>query len=219
MNRSVRQATLTLADTVTDTADTASVVLGGAIGAWAGYTYYPETWSGDWRLAIIGAAAIIAAVATSGLADLLLDPARSLLAKARHQNSRRFPAPRNLDEALAAAEDDAAQRAASGAWEIDQGDSFLRDADRWRGYENGEATYYLAPGVCLHHAIADAEYGRKNHEFTLLTGDGDEPAAITGVDQIRHHLAARAAGLPIATATVKGRDRDVTRLDDLTAPF
>lgn len=50
MNRAVHRATLAVASAATEALDTATVVVGGAIGAWAGHTYYPHTWPGDWRL-------------------------------------------------------------------------------------------------------------------------------------------------------------------------
>jgi hypothetical protein len=165
-----------------------TVLVGGAIGAWAGYTYYPETWSGDWRLAATGAVAVVAAVAINGMADLFLTPLRRLISKARHNRPQTSghsapEAPDTLDEGLAqvvaATEDDAAHRAASAAFSIDRGDDFLRDENRWRGYENGEASFHLAPGVWLHYASTEAKYGTRDHHFTLLTGDGDEPVAIT----------------------------------------
>ncbi|MFD9114771.1 hypothetical protein [Streptomyces bottropensis] len=229
MNRAVRRATIVVADAATEGLDMATVVIGGAIGAWAGYTYYPDTWSGDWRLAVTGAVAVVAAVAINSMADLFLTPLRRLISKARYNRPQTSvhtapAAPDTLDEGLAqvvaATEDDAAHRAASAAFHIDRGENFLRDENRWRGYENGEASFHLAPGVWLHYASTEAKYGG-DHRFTLLTGDGDEPVTIHSIDQIRHHLAARAAGLPAfpATAADTSEDRDErdVLLDDITA--
>ncbi|QNT98318.1 hypothetical protein HEP81_08090 (plasmid) [Streptomyces griseofuscus] len=207
MNRAVRRAAIAVADAATEGLDMVTVVIGGAIGAWAGYTYSPDTWSGDWRLAFAGGVAVVAAVAVNSLAELFLTPLRRLLTKAR--STARPTAPRRntapattLDEALAqvvvATEEDAAHRAASAAFRIDDSDNFLRSEDRWRGYEDGEASFYLAPGVVLHHRADRDDY---KHHFTLLTGDGEEPVVITGMEQIRHRLAARAAGLPAVPAT------------------
>ncbi|MGA5363957.1 hypothetical protein [Streptomyces purpurascens] len=225
MNRSVRRAIITVADAVTEGLDMTTVLIGGAIGAWAGYTYYPDTWSGDWRLAATGAVAVVAAVAVNGLAELILNPVRRMLGKARRSAGTQHTAPaaphslnEGLAQVVAATEDDAAHRAASAAYSIDRGDSFLRDENRWRGYEDGEASFHLAPGTVLHYTSTDAEYGMRDHHFTLLTGDGDEPVAITRIEQIRHCLAARAAGLPAApvTAADTGEERDVL-IDDITA--
>ncbi|MDQ0681085.1 hypothetical protein QFZ56_000048 [Streptomyces achromogenes] len=226
MNRAVRRATITVASAATEGLDMVTVVIGGAIGAWAGYTYYPDTWSGDWRLAVTGAVAVVAAVAVNGLADLFLTPLHRLVSKARYNQPQTsgFTAPAvpdTLDEGLAqvvaASEDDAAHRASSAAFHIDRGENFLRDENRWRGYEDGEASFYLAPGVCLHYASTEAKYGTRDHDFTLLTGDGDEPVAISSIDQIRHHLTARVAGLPASpvTAADTSEDRD-DLMEDLT---
>ncbi|MGW2698381.1 hypothetical protein [Streptomyces sp. NPDC001296] len=45
MHASVRRAIL--ADTATEGLDMVTVLIGGAIGAWAGYTHSPDTWSGE----------------------------------------------------------------------------------------------------------------------------------------------------------------------------
>ncbi|MFJ3630350.1 hypothetical protein ACIPQ3_30100 [Streptomyces albidoflavus] len=211
MNRAVRRATLAVADAATEGLDMVTVVIGGAIGAWAGYTYSPDTWSGDWRLAFAGGVAVVAAVAVNSLAELFLTPLRRLLTKARstaQPTTRRNTAPAapaTLSEGLAqvatATENDAASRAASDAWELDQGDGFLRTEDRWRGYEDATASFFLAPGVWLHYCTKKNEYGRNAAHFTLLTGDGDQPVPITRMEQIRHRLAARAAGLPAVPVT------------------
>ncbi|MFJ2847034.1 hypothetical protein ACIPD2_36150 [Streptomyces griseofuscus] len=216
MNRAVRHATLTVADAATEGLDMVTVVIGGAIGAWAGYTYSPDTWSGDWRLAAAGGIAVVAAVAVNSLAELFLTPLRRLLTKARSTaqpttTTRTRTAPATLSDGLAqvvsATEDDAASRAASAAWRLDKGDNFLRNEDRWRGYEDGEASFYLAPGVWLHHCTAKGKCGDTEPRYTLLTGDGDQPVVITSMEQIRQHLTARAAGLPVSVPS-KDDDRD-----------
>ncbi|MFE7614341.1 hypothetical protein [Streptomyces sp. NPDC057496] len=226
MNRTVRSTALAAAGAATEGLDMATVVIGGAIGAWAAYTYYPDTWSGDWRLALTGAVAVVAAVAVNSLAGVILAPLRRLLNKARGTQlqitARTAPAaPATLDEGLAqvaaATETHAAHRAAAAAWRIDEGDTLLRDENRWRGYEDGDASFFLAPGVWLHYSNSQNGYGTRDRCFTLLTGDGDEPVFITGVEQIRHRLAARAAGLPVAVPATIARDERtalLTELDD-----
>ncbi|MGW2393930.1 hypothetical protein ACWCYK_31230 [Streptomyces lydicamycinicus] len=204
---------LAVADAATEAVDMATMLIGGALGAWAGYTCYPDTWSGDWRLAATGAIAVIAAVAINDAADLILAPVRRLLAQARGAQPR-VQAANTLDEGLAqvvdATEDDAARRAANAAWEIGK-DAFLQHAARWRGYEDGEASFHLAPGIVLYHHTTTGKYGT-DHHFTLLTGDSEAPVTITGMEQIRHHLAARAAGLPAALATADDRDEEASLL-------
>ncbi|KPC76719.1 hypothetical protein ADL35_21135, partial [Streptomyces sp. NRRL WC-3753] len=83
MNRTVRPTILAVAVAATEGLDMGTVVLGGAIGAWAGYTYSPDTWSGDCRLAFAGGVAVMAAVAINAMADLFLAPLRRWLNKAR----------------------------------------------------------------------------------------------------------------------------------------
>lgn len=219
MTANLRQATTTVAGTVLDVASMAAALTGGAGGAYLGYQFAPASWSEGARLAFAGAAAVVGAIAVDGLAELLLAPLRRLMRRIPLSVTR-APAPANtLDEALtqvvAATEDDAANRAASASIRIDHGDNFLRNEDRWRGYENGEASYYLAPGVWLHYRSDKDKHGYGDPRFTLLTGDGEQPLVITGVEQIRHHLTARAAGLPGVPVTAGSDVADVLD-DDLT---
>ena len=90
---------------------------------------------------------------------------------------------------------DAAERAATHAWVLDQGDDFLRASARWRGYPDGTATFYLAPGAVLHYRSTPADYGT-DKEFTLLTSDADAPVRVTTLLQLHQVLADRAAGHP-----------------------
>lgn len=220
MNRAVRRATLAVADATTEGISMVTVLVGAALGAWAGHTSYPATWPSEWRIAVVASLAVAGAAALNGLAELFLAVVRRRIIAARHplpSIRRNAPAaPATLGEGLAqvaaATEADAAARAASAAFTLDEGDDFLRCENRWQGFENGEASYYLAPGVVLHYATTEDKYGRKPH-FTLLTGDGDQPVTITSIDQIRHLLAARAAGLPAAPVRATRTD-DVA--DDLT---
>ncbi|MFC1436025.1 hypothetical protein ACEZDB_35870 [Streptacidiphilus sp. N1-3] len=121
------------------------------------------------------------------------------------------PGPRSLCHALLQAEEatsvDAAKRAASEAFQLDRGRRFLRNADRWRGYPDGEATFVLADGLVLHFAMVDGAFGTDAH-YTLLTDDGDQPVAITSLAQLRHLLDARHAGLPLAPARPTGERED-----------
>lgn len=222
MTATLRQTANAVANSMIEGASMATALIGGAAGAYLGYQLAPTTWSDGARIAFAGAVAVVGAVAIDGLAELVLAPMRRLMRRTPFNVTRASaPAPAdNLDDALAqvatATEADAAYRAANAAFRIDQGDNFLRDEDRWRGYEDGEASFYLAPGVWLHHRAELGKYGREHH-FTLLTGDGEQPVAITGMEQIRHHLAARAAGLPAAPATVDTEDAvadTITELDN-----
>ncbi|WP_370424336.1 hypothetical protein AB8O64_36910 (plasmid) [Streptomyces sp. QH1-20] len=212
MTATLRQTANAVANSMIDGASMATALIGGAAGAYLGYQLAPADWSDEARITFAGAVAVVGAVAIDGLAELVLAPMRRLMRTRSPLPSTRRSAPApaaTLDEALAqvvtATEEDAARRAASAAFRIDDGDNFLRSEDRWRGYEDGEASFYLAPGVVLHHR---AERGEYKHHFTLLTGDGETPVAITGMEQIRHHLAARAAGLPAVPVTADTEDGD-----------
>ncbi|MGI5532524.1 hypothetical protein ACQEVX_35685 [Streptomyces syringium] len=212
MTATLRQTATAVASSMIEGASMAAALIGGAAGAYLGYQLAPADWSDGARIAFAGAVAVVGAVAIDGLAELVLAPMRRLMRTRSPLPSTRPSAPApaaTLDEALAqavtATEEDAARRAASAAFRIDDGDNFLRSEDRWRGYEDGEASFYLAPGVVLHHR---AERGEYKHHFTLLTGDGEMPVAITGMEQIRHHLAARAAGLPAVPVTADTGDGD-----------
>lgn len=218
MTATLRQTATSVANSAIEGASMATALIGGAAGAYLGYQLSPATWTEGTRVLLAGAVAVVGAVAIDGLAELVLAPLRRLMRTRSPLPSTRRTAPTpaaTLDEALAqvatATEEDAAHRAASAAFRIDNGDNFLRNEDRWRGYEDGEASFYLAPGVVLHHRAEVGKYGRE-HYFTLLTGDGEQPVVITGMEQIRHHLAARAAGLPAVPVTAADEAMD----DDLT---
>ncbi|WNI27325.1 hypothetical protein [Streptomyces sp. ITFR-16] len=218
MTATLRQTANTVANSMIEGASMASALIGGAAGAYLGYELAPASWSDGTRILLAGAVAVVGAVAIDGLAELVLVPLRRLMRTTSPLRTTRASAPApaaTLDEALAqvvtATEEDAARRAANASFRIDDGDNFLRDQDRWRGYEDGEASFYLAPGVVLHHRAEREEY---KHHFTLLTGDGEQPVAITGMEQIRHQLAARAAGLPTVPVTADG-DVDGAKADAL----
>ncbi|MFE4177156.1 hypothetical protein ACFRR7_34835 [Streptomyces sp. NPDC056909] len=204
MTATLRQTVSTVASSMVEGASMAAALIGGAVGAYISYQLAPASWTGDVRILAAGAAAVVGAVAVDGLAELVLTPLRRLTRKtgpAARTTRPSAPAPADtLGEALVqvavATEDDAAERAAIAAYSVDMSDAFLRDETRWRGYEDGEATFYLAPGVMLHHRCAQGQYGPR-HEFTLLSSDGDE-VPVTGIDQVRHQLAARAAGFPVS---------------------
>ncbi|WP_331722612.1 hypothetical protein [Streptomyces sp. NBC_00122] len=223
MTATLRQTANSVANTMIEGVSMTSALIGGAAGAYLGYQLAPVAWSDDSRIAFAGAVAVVGALAIDGLTELVLAPLRRLMRTRSPLPSTRRSAPApaaTLDEALAqvtaATEEDAAHRAAGAAIRIDESDNFLGDENRWRGYEDGEATFYLAPGVVLHHRAERSEY---KHHFTLLTGDGEQPVRITGMEQIRHHLAARAAGLPAIPATADRNvdgDKDEVLDDDLT---
>ncbi|MFC9534372.1 hypothetical protein ACFT38_28070 [Streptomyces sp. NPDC056975] len=159
MTATLRQAANTVAGTMVEGASMAAALIGGAGGAYLGYQLAPASWPDGLRIAAAGAIAVLGAVAIDGLAEIVLAPIRRLMWKnsstaSTGRASAPAPAPAGtLGDALAqvatATEDDAAHRAAAAAFRIDEGANFLRDEDRWRGSEDGEASFYVAPGVWL----------------------------------------------------------------------
>lgn len=156
MRASVRRSIQALLDG----ADMVTMLAGAVSGAVAGYTYYPAAFDADLRLAATGAVALGGVFVFTTVADAVLVPLRRRFAQAdfaemraaaqtRAAEARGVAVPSGLSEALdqvtAAAEDDAARRAAQAAYRIDLSEQLLSNPGRWRGYTNGEATYYLAP--------------------------------------------------------------------------
>ncbi|MET9954524.1 hypothetical protein ABZ135_23680 [Streptomyces sp. NPDC006339] len=197
MNTFVRRTTAAL----TEAADTVTMLIGAATGAWTGYTYSPAGLDAALHLPYTGAAALAGALVFSAAADLVLIPVRRRLALSAPlytpaAGGRGVRVPADLDEALgqigAATETDAAHRAAQAAYRIDLSKSLLSSADRWRGYTTGDATFYLAPGAVLHHSREEDEYGVPQHRYTLLTAEDPTSVPITNIGQIHQDLAPRA---------------------------
>ncbi|MFF4227427.1 hypothetical protein ACFYZH_31895 [Streptomyces abikoensis] len=214
-NIAARRTRIRITEALVDGVSLAGSLLVGAFGTYAAYRLAPATWTGDARLLLAGAAAVVAAISTGDFVESLLAPARRFLraqTTAVSTSTKDSVPPDTLGialaQAVAATETDAARRAAFGAHVLDDGDGYLGAASRWRGYEDGEATFYLAPGLVLHYRGVPKAYGTAK-EFTLLTSDADEPVAITSLAQLRHHLAARAAGLPLAEPMAQREDDEL----------
>jgi hypothetical protein len=190
-----------------DGADMVTMLAGAASGAVAGYTHYPAAFDADLRLAATGAAALGGALVFTTVADAVLAPLRRRIAQAdvadmraaavaRAAEARGVAVPGGLTEALdqvtAAAEDDAARRAAEAAYRIDLSNMLLTNPGRWRGYTNGEATFYLAPGTVLHYRREETERGTPEHRYTLLAAHDPTPVPITNVRDILEDLSPRA---------------------------
>ncbi|MFF2779929.1 hypothetical protein ACFVU3_34135 [Streptomyces sp. NPDC058052] len=202
MRASVRRSIQALLDG----ADMVTMLAGAASGAVAGYTYYPATFDADLRLAATGAVALGGTFLFTTVADAVLAPLRRFAqadvadmraaAQTRAAEARGVAVPSGLSEAVdqvaAAAEDDAARRAAQAAYRIDLSDQLLSNPGRWRGYINGEATYYLAPGTVLHYSREENERGIAEHRYTLLTADDPTPVPVTNVRDILEDLVPRA---------------------------
>ncbi|MFC7979813.1 hypothetical protein ACFUT3_31835 [Streptomyces cinereoruber] len=188
MNTLVRRTAAAL----TEAADAVTLVAGAATGAWAGYTYVPAGLDAALHLPFTGAAALAGAFAVNAAADLLLAPARRFAQGLPAYGQEHGAVPDGLDEALGqvavATEDDAARRAAQAAYRIDLSKSLLSNAERWRGYTTGDATFYLAPGMVLHHHREEDQYGVLQHHYLLLTAEGPTPVPITNIGQLHHEL-------------------------------
>ncbi|MFB6999318.1 hypothetical protein ACFCXF_14735 [Streptomyces virginiae] len=203
MRASVRRSIQALLDG----ADMVTMLAGATSGAVAGYTYYPATFDADLRLAATGAVALGGVFVFTTVADAVLAPLRRRFAQAdvadmraaahtRAAEARGVAVPSGLSEAVdqvaTAAEDDAARRAAQAAYRIDLSEQLLSNPGRWRGYTNGEATYYLAPSTVLHHSREENERGIAEHRYTLLTADDPTPVPVTNVRDILEDLVPRA---------------------------
>ncbi|MFF6888655.1 hypothetical protein ACFY9F_36390 [Streptomyces sp. NPDC012421] len=197
MHTFIRRTTAAL----TEAADTVTMLAGAATGAWTGYTYVPSGLDAALHLPYTGAAALAGALVFAAAADQVLIPVRRRLAPSTPlyppaTGARGAAMPGDLDEALgqigAATETDAAHRAAQAAYRIDLSKTLLSNPDRWRGYTNGDATFYLAPGAVLHHSREEDEYGVPQHHYVLLTAEDSTPVPITNIGQIHQDLALRA---------------------------
>ncbi|MEU3050390.1 hypothetical protein ABZ705_28460 [Streptomyces sp. NPDC006984] len=197
MRASVRRSVQALLDGT----DMVTMLAGAVSGAVTGYTYYPAGFDTDLRLAATGAVALGGAFVFTTVADAVLAPlrrrfAQANVAEARATSVRGVAVPSGLSEALGqiatAAEEDAAHRAAQAAYRIDLSDQLLSNPGRWRGYTNGEATYYLAPGTVLHYRREENERGIAEPRYTLLTADDPTPVPVTNVRDIFEDLVPRA---------------------------
>jgi hypothetical protein len=155
-------------------------------GGYIGFCDAPHTWPTAWRAA---AAGIVGVAFALGLADLI-EPVRR---PPRQRAASPAGPPATLAEGIerleAAVADDAAQRAAEDAVPIDFGRMFLADADRWQGYCDGTARFFLAPGAYLRYwRDAQVDQDTPGVVFTLVTSDIDDPVRITDLRQLRRLL-------------------------------
>jgi hypothetical protein len=180
----------------------------GAVGAWLVHRIVPTTWSATAVILLSGVGAILLGAPVYGSVDRAIQPLRRILRRPANALARQASSSTSgtiesaLAEVTAATETDAARQAARDTCLFAVGtDHFLRDATHWCGYENGEATFHLTDDLVIHYRSNQTRYGRKE-EYTLLSSNpDDDPVRITSLAQIRHHLAARAAGLPVSQPT------------------
>ncbi|MFF5147855.1 hypothetical protein ACFY6U_50505 [Streptomyces sp. NPDC013157] len=211
MNNELRQAAARVGAEALSLTKVAAVLF--VAGITADLAYSPMRHSLSAHDSRIGAAvlAVIFAVGVYQFLDWTTSPIRKRLTDlsfgwpSRTSTGDQAPAAATLDDGIALVADaavlDAAARAAHGVMVTldDSGSSLLSHADRWQGFENGEARYHLAPGLALYFRGIEGHYGKSGNEFTLLSGDSeDDSLQITSLAQLHQHLTARAAGLPVA---------------------
>ncbi|MEV7980833.1 hypothetical protein [Streptomyces sp. NPDC086519] len=224
MNNELRQATARVGAEALSLTKVAAVLF--VAGVTADLAYSPLRHSLSAHDSRIGAAvlAVIFAIGASQFLDWTTSPISKRLNELSYgwpsRTSTKAPAPAaTLDDGIAlvadAAVQDAAARAAHGVMVTldESGSSLLSQADRWQGFENGEARYHLAPGLALYFRGIEGHYGTITNEFTLLSGDSeDDSVQITSLAQIHQHLTARAAGLPVAVPVDDTDDGDTRGL-------
>ncbi|MFE9913043.1 hypothetical protein [Streptomyces clavifer] len=198
-----RPLTGQFADAALDTASLATSLTVGVATAYTAWdTLTPAHWFGDLRIIAAAAVCVITTATAESLLGIVLRPVRRSL----WDSTRPVLAVKALPPIAATADEcrtqiadaaavDAAHRAANMSHTIDHG-QLLNHPDRWHGYEDGDATFYLAPGVILHFAYRQTPYSRG--EFTLLTSDGDEQLEIRAISDVHRHLTSRPT--PEATA-------------------
>ncbi|MBY8889093.1 hypothetical protein K7472_30240 [Streptomyces sp. PTM05] len=199
MRSSVRHTLISLFDSLDTGISICAALAGGAFGACLANVDLPTTWSSHVRIGAIGALALMSALAVEAAVSSLLVPIRKRVSAARYSHPDRLhiapAAPGSTAEGLAQLTDavvaDAAFRAACRSYGIDYGESYLRDAQRWTGYEDGTAAFYIAPGVMLHHRCGHDTYGITSR-FTLAAANGDL-VDIATLDQIRQYLTQHSA--------------------------
>lgn len=171
-------------------------------GGYLGFCDAPHNWPTPWRAATAGVVGVAFAL---WLADFLQPVLRAVRQRAADQAGPPATLADGIHRLEAAVADDAAQRAAEDAVPIDFGRMFLADVDRWQGYRDGTATFFLAPGAHLRY-WRDSEAGQDTPGvvFTLVTSDIDDPVRVTDLRQLRRLLegyATRAADSSSSKAT------------------
>ncbi|WP_331730629.1 hypothetical protein [Streptomyces sp. NBC_01174] len=188
-----RQITKEFASALLSTGSVATSLVIGVAAVHAAWILTPAHWFGDLRIIVAGALCVAVAAGAESLLGIILDPLRRRLWSASTTAAVRAarPAPpvaktqeEGLAQLTAATIADAAHRAAIASWSVDHG-SFLNSENRWRGYPNGDAAFYLAPGAVLH-----CQFTQDHNvpEFTLLTNEADAPVEVSTIRQVLDHL-------------------------------
>lgn len=170
-------------------ADYGLLLAAAGAGGYIGFADAPHTWPTAVRAAVAGIAGVAFAW---GLADFLASLRRHLRQVTDARAASDAP-PASLADGISRLEEataaDAAQRAADDAFQIDRGQMLLTDGDRWQGYRDGTATFFLAPGAHLRYWW-DTAAGENTPGmvFTVITSDVDAPVRVTDMRQLRRLL-------------------------------
>ncbi|MEU2462364.1 hypothetical protein ABZ604_32885 [Streptomyces sp. NPDC012473] len=189
-----RQITKEFASALLSTGSVATSLAIGVTTTQAAWTLTPAPWFGDLRIIAAGALCLAVAAGTESLLEIILVPLRRSLwpTSTTTPVTAVTPTPpvaetqeEGLAQITAATEADSAHRAAIASWTLDHG-ALFNSEDRWRGYATGEATFYIAPGVVLHYRLAGGHLSEP--EFTLLTGNADDPVDVVTVRDVLQYL-------------------------------
>jgi hypothetical protein len=155
-------------------------------GGYLGFCDAPHTWPTAWRAAAAGIVGVAFALWLADFLEPALRPLRQRAAGQAEPPATVADGISRLEEATAA---DAAERAATDAYQIDRGQMLLTDSGRWQGYRDGTARFFLAPGAHLRYWW-DTQGGQDTPGavFTLVTADVDDPVRVTDLRQLRRLL-------------------------------
>ncbi|MFF4249446.1 hypothetical protein ACFYY2_34025 [Streptomyces sp. NPDC001822] len=205
-----RRITKEFADALLSTGSVATSLVIGVAAVHAAWILAPANWFGDLRIIVAGALCVAVAAGAESILGIVLDPLRCRLWATSTTTAVRAVRPtppvaetqeEGLAQITAATEADSAHRAAIASWSLDHGALFSSE-DRWRGYANGESTFYVAPGVVLHYRLADGRLAQP--EFTLLTGDADGPVDVLTVRDVLQYLISQKKAEAPARAALAG---------------
>lgn len=133
-------------------ADYGFLLAAASAGGYIGFADAPDTWPTAVRAAVAGVAGVASVAFAWGLADFLAPLLQDLRQATADRAAPEAP-PATLADGISRLEEataaDAAQRAADDAVQIDRGQMLLTHGDQWRGYRDGTATFFLAPGAHL----------------------------------------------------------------------
>ncbi|MGK3110585.1 hypothetical protein [Streptomyces sp. WAC05858] len=204
MAKTVRQIARELGSAAVESISTVTTLAAAGIGGWIGYDAAPDTWDG-WQAVVAGIGGIAMALAADELVEPVMRPLRRLTnphstnlttpptsSGATSDGGDRTPPMSvrdGIDRVAEAACADAASHAAIDACRIDRGAVLLTERDRWQGYSDGTASFYLAPGAHLHYwrDTKDSDHYPRA-EYTFVNSADDTPIEVTAMRQLRELL-------------------------------